>query len=122
MYSFDEYLLNTFSLISCFLHETPSTRQAFLQKVQLKKRNLWSTRPENAAYHIHLWRQKYCMHISILKALRSPAVKKPFQCCLTWNFPNLPDHRTLFFTLDTYFHPEKVLLKGTQRKHCLIPK
>lgn len=59
---------------------------------------------------------------SILKALRSPAVKKPFQHCLTWNFPNLPDHRMLSFTLDTYFHPEKVPFKGAQRKHCLTPR
>lgn len=35
---FEEQLVNTFSLISWYLHETSSRRQSFLQKVQLEKK------------------------------------------------------------------------------------
>lgn len=41
----------------------------------------------------------FTTHITLLKALRSPAKRKPLDYCLGWHFVNLSDHRTNFFRL-----------------------
>lgn len=118
MYSFDEYLLNTFSLTSrscmkLLLLDKHTPKRYCLKKEICDQRGL-------SMLHTAALFGDLRMRVSTLQALRAPAVRKPFQCCLTENFPTTwPQNPS--FILDTYSHPEKLLLKRTHKKHCLTP-
>lgn len=111
---FTQYL----SLISWFLHETPSTTQSFRHKVWLEERSLWSQKhEETAATSLSGGLTCAVAH----KRLQDVLEHRALSAACSQELCRFPWPKNAFSILAPYSQPENLLLKGMyfQGKHCL---